>query len=201
MTGNETHRPRVPPPGRRPGSIGKVGAARLAACRRILLVGCSGAGKSTLARDLGRRLGLPVIHLDQHYWNPGWVPTPDDEWDRKLAALLQRPEWVMDGGYHRTFPERLAVADAVLFLDLPPALCRWRIVRRIAGSFGRVRPDLAPGCPEQIDREFLRWVWAWPRDVRPQLLKALEETPAGVLRKDLRSSAEVRELLDSLGPT
>lgn len=173
---------------------------RLADCRRILLVGCSGAGKSTLARELGERLDLPVIHLDQHYWNPGWVPTPEDDWDRKLAVLLRRPEWVMDGGYHRTFPQRLAVADAVLFLDLSPALCRWRIVRRILGSFGRVRPDLAAGCPEQIDREFLRWVWAWPRDVRPAVLRALDRTPAGVLRRDLRSPAEVRALLESLGP-
>ncbi len=41
--------------------------------RRILLIGSGGAGKSTLASQMGERLGLPVIHLDAVYWQPGWV--------------------------------------------------------------------------------------------------------------------------------
>ncbi|MFI6132271.1 hypothetical protein [Micromonospora sp. NPDC051141] len=41
--------------------------------RRILVVGSSGAGKSTVAGELARRLDLPLIHLDRHYWRPGWV--------------------------------------------------------------------------------------------------------------------------------
>jgi adenylate kinase family enzyme len=48
--------------------------------KRIAILGCSGAGKSTLARILGHRFGLPVIHLDQHYWRPGWVEPSKEEW-------------------------------------------------------------------------------------------------------------------------
>lgn len=40
---------------------------------RILVLGPCGAGKSTLAAQLGKRLDLPVIHLDSEYWRPGWV--------------------------------------------------------------------------------------------------------------------------------
>jgi len=41
--------------------------------QRILVIGSSGTGKSTLARQLASKLALPIIHLDQEYWQPGWV--------------------------------------------------------------------------------------------------------------------------------
>jgi adenylate kinase family enzyme len=46
---------------------------------RVAVVGPGGAGKSTFARALGARTGLPVVHLDQSYWKPGWTETPKDE--------------------------------------------------------------------------------------------------------------------------
>ena len=45
--------------------------------QRIVVMGPPGSGKSTLARRLGARHGLPVFHLDQAYWRPGWV----ERWD------------------------------------------------------------------------------------------------------------------------
>ena len=41
--------------------------------KRIVIVGCPGAGKSTLAIQLGELLHIPVFHLDQLWWRPGWV--------------------------------------------------------------------------------------------------------------------------------
>ena len=29
-----------------------------------------------MAGALAERTGLPIIHLDQHYWHAGWVETP-----------------------------------------------------------------------------------------------------------------------------
>ncbi|WP_207232303.1 AAA family ATPase [Micromonospora kangleipakensis] len=65
--------------------------------RRILIVGSAGAGKSTLAREVARRLDLPLIHLDRHYWRPGWVASGDARFRAEVAALAARPAWVMDG--------------------------------------------------------------------------------------------------------
>ena len=47
--------------------------------KRIAVIGAGGAGKPRLARTLGQALGLPVVHLDAHYYGPGWQPLPTVE--------------------------------------------------------------------------------------------------------------------------
>ena len=49
---------------------------------RVLILGSPGAGKSTFARRLAERSGLPLIHLDKHFWRPGWVEPAPEEWQR-----------------------------------------------------------------------------------------------------------------------
>ncbi|MCA9750697.1 MAG: AAA family ATPase [Gemmatimonadetes bacterium] len=164
---------------------------------RILVVGCSGAGKSTLARQLGARLHLPVVHLDRHYWNAGWRPTPDTEFDVHLETLLAEPTWVMDGNYVRTLARRLRVADVAVFLDFSPWVCRTRVIRRTVRWFGRARPDLAPGCREQIDGEFLRWVWNFHRDVLPEVKRILRAAPPSVRVLTATSPRELEALMGS----
>ena len=63
----------------------------LGEAKRILILGCGGAGKSTLARRLGAATGLPVVHLDGLYWQPGWLKTElPDKWEYYLDRLSLR---------------------------------------------------------------------------------------------------------------
>jgi adenylate kinase family enzyme len=163
--------------------------------RRVLVIGSGGAGKSTFARRLGELLGLEVIHLDALYWRAGWVETPKEVWRERVAELVGREAWVLDGNYSGTLELRLAACDTVVFLDLPRATCVWRILKRALIYRGVARPDMARGCPERVTADFVRWVWNYPARTRPKVLKLLAEHAEGRRVFRLRSRAEVEEFL------
>lgn len=145
----------------------------LTSLRHVVLIGSGGAGKSTFARRLGKITGLEVIHLDAHYWKPGWVETPINVWTEMQRNLIQRDRWIMDGNYGATLSLRLDAADAILFFDYPRNLCARRLLLRWWKYRGRNRPDMGEGCPERFEWDFLRWVWRYPKDKRPDLLVKL----------------------------
>ncbi|MCA9943932.1 MAG: hypothetical protein H6656_21505 [Ardenticatenaceae bacterium] len=147
--------------------------------KRVLIIGSSGSGKSTLARQLGARLELPVIHLDRHYWHPGWVGTPKAEWQNTVTRLLQRDSWIMDGNYRGTLEMRLEAADSVVFLDLPPWICAYRALKRRIQYRNRPRPDIADGCTEPLLDpqliQFIHHVLSYPDRAKPYVMKQLSE--------------------------
>jgi adenylate kinase family enzyme len=142
--------------------------------RRVLVVGCSGAGKSTVARQLSRVTGLPLVGLDRAYWRPGWIEPSTTEWRATVEKLAAEPDWVMDGNYSGTFDLRMPRADTLVWLDYPRATCLRRVLLRILKGYGRSRPDLPDGCPEQMDAQFLRYVWDFPIKSRPKIVHGIE---------------------------
>ncbi len=166
--------------------------------RKVLVIGSGGAGKSTFARRLGETLGLPVVHLDSCYWQPGWVEPPKDDWLKTVEGLLARDEWVMDGNYSDTLAVRLAACDTVIFLDLPRTVCLWRVFKRALMYHRKSRPDVAEGCVETLNAEFFRWVWDYPKRSRPKVIRRLKEHARSKQLIRLRSRAEVRKFLDGI---
>ncbi|HEV2859716.1 MAG TPA: DNA topology modulation protein [Pyrinomonadaceae bacterium] len=166
--------------------------------KKVLVIGSGGSGKSTLARRLGERLGVEVLHLDRFYWRAGWVETPKQEWARKVEELVAGESWVMDGNYSGTLERRLEACDTVVFLDLPRAVCVWRVLKRLVTSRWRGRPDMAEGCEDRFSLEFLSWVWNYPERSRPKVLALLEAKAAGKRVVRLGSGAEVERFLAGL---
>ncbi|MEV4478690.1 AAA family ATPase [Micromonospora coxensis] len=166
--------------------------------RRILIVGNSGAGKSTLARSVAHRLDLPLIHLDRHYWRPGWTAARPADFRAEVAALTAGDSWVMDGNYASTLDLRLPRADLLVLVDPPWPLCLVRVVRRRWARRAASRPDLPDGCPERLDLDFLRYVPRYPRRSRPRVLAAVAAHAPALPVVRLRSRRQVDRWRESL---
>ncbi|WP_316858265.1 hypothetical protein [uncultured Cohaesibacter sp.] len=140
--------------------------------KRITIIGSSGSGKSTLAFALAEKLGLPTIHIDQEFWQPDWTE-PEDKaaFLAHMHAIMDSDEWIIEGNYttNADLPKRLERSDLLIFMDPPRLLCMWGILTRILKTYGRVRKDMAPGCPERLDWEFIKYVWNFPKTQRPKL--------------------------------
>lgn len=166
--------------------------------KRVLVIGPGGAGKSVLSRDLASVTGLPLVHLDREYWGPGWkVPDPDD-WALRVRELTAGGAWIVDGNHVDTLEQRLERADTVVFLDFSRLTSLRGVTTRLMTRAGRHRADLAPGCRNRLDRAYLRWVWQFHRETRPQVVEALARHADHVAVKTLRSRRQANAWLDAI---
>ena len=117
---------------------------------------------------LAAKLGVPVHYLDHHHWLPGWQYRDDADARAAVRAIAETPAWVMDGNFSGTFDLRMPRADTLVWLDYPRATCIRRVLMRAIKDYGRSKPDLPEGCPEQFDFKLLRWVWDFPAKHRPR---------------------------------
>ncbi|MCF0148260.1 MAG: DNA topology modulation protein [Clostridium sp.] len=143
--------------------------------QRVIVIGCSGSGKSTLSRILAEKSNLPLIHLDKLFWRKGWVNIPREEFNMLLREELKKDKWIIDGNYDRTLKERLNRCDTVIYLDYPRRTCLLGVFKRVIKHRGKVRADMAEGCPEKIDLEFLQWIWNFNKEHRDKFYKILKE--------------------------
>ena len=126
--------------------------------RRIVVTGMAGAGKSTFSRALSAKTRLPVIHLDLHFWKPGWAEPSEDEWREKQRGPARRRR--------RGSPTATTTRRSTIALSARTRLCSW--IRRAGSAPGArssagfaARPvgfQLPEGC-DQSARRRLRDEW------------------------------------------
>lgn len=172
----------------------------LALGRRVIVTGLAGSGKSTFALALADKTGLPVIHLDLHFWKPGWVEPSETEWREKQQGVLAGNAWIADGNYHETLDLRLERADTVVLLDMPWWLCSGRAFLR---GF-RMPGELPNGC------EYSAWlrlrdewrlavrIWRKDRSQPEREREIISRHGSNVVLYELRSERAVTEFLNGL---
>ena len=163
---------------------------------RVAVVGPIGVGKSVLAQRLGTLLQVRVYDFDDLYWRRDRERLPEDEWAALLDKILGEQRWILDGFPLSVSEEPLERADTVLFLDLPRRTSIFSVVRRELTRRSRSRNGSAQRA-RMFNALLFRWIWRFPVDHRPDLLRALSGNRSQRV-VIFRSRREVRRFLGSV---
>jgi adenylate kinase family enzyme len=158
---------------------------------RIVVLGCAGSGKTTLARQLGKRMGAPVICLDA-IWRLHWGPKDVPAFRTLIEKSHAGDEWISDGNFAvATFDIRLPRATLVIWLERSKLFCAWRAVTRV----------FKHGGDHQIGRlaEVLAFIWKFERVNRPRIEAIRISHGPHVPVRRLTSSREIEAFLSSYG--
>lgn len=117
--------------------------------KRVVVIGCPGSGKTTFAEGLHRVSGLPLYYLDAIWHKADRTHVTREEFDTRLAKILAKDAFIIDGHYSRTVERRIAAADTVFLFDLPTEVCLAGAIARL----GKKRPDM-PFCDTVLDERF-----------------------------------------------
>ena len=160
---------------------------------RILVIGPSGSGKSTLSLRLKDILDLPLIHLDNIFWNKDRTHISREEFDKRLDTILKEDKWIIDGDYSRTYKVRMERCDSIIYLDFPLEKC----LEGVNSRLGKVRRDI-PFIDEVFDPEFKTWIYNWFINTRPLLINLLNEYKSSKDIYIFKSRRDVEEFLLTL---
>ena len=104
---------------------------------KILIMGGSCAGKSTTAEKLGKKLNIPVLHMD--LYDPYAVGAGPERDARKklmndsITNTIKQPKWIIEGIYQwYSFEERMNAADVLVLLHSPAIGRIWRYIKTCA---------------------------------------------------------------------
>jgi adenylate kinase family enzyme len=86
-------------------------------------------------------------------------------------------------------------ADMLIFLDISTMRRLWRVLKRTVIHYGRSRPDMAEGCVERFDWDFLKWVAGYRKNGRLRALSFLKKAPQHLSKHHLRSPYDVKRFL------
>src|SRR5262245_28575357 len=164
--------------------------------KRVAVFGNAGGGKSTLARRLAELTHLPLYPLDLiQFRADGEVPR--EEYLAAHADLLRRDEWIIDGfGCRVTAWERFAVADTLVYVDLPLTTHYWFVTKRLLKGLFVAPEGWPPGSPLwSSTMNGYKVIGLCERTLAPKYRQLVNEAATTKRVHHVRSRAEVAALL------
>ncbi len=146
------------------------------------------------ARALGLILQVEVFHLDRLFWQCGWKrKTWHTRKEILEKAILGEERWIVDGNYLGPCELHLKTSDTIIFLDLFPLICLWRLIKRhLADQTPRL--DIPEGCIDRITFRRMMKVISFSFCGRKMIEQALSNYSSKHIIR-LRSRKEVKDFL------
>jgi len=140
--------------------------------QKVIVIGCPGSGKSTFSRALHNITGVSLYHLDMLYWNADRTTVSKEVFRARLAEIIAKDSWIIDGNYGSTMELRLQACDTVFFLDYPLEVCLEGVLSRR----GKERTDMPwMEAPDEVDKEFIEFIKNYNSENRPEVVALLEK--------------------------
>ncbi len=156
--------------------------------KRVAIVGIPGAGKSTFALNLGKKLGIKVVHLDKELYGTNWKKRySDKDWIKWQKKIVQLERWIIEGNYKSTLDIRLGAADTVIFVDSPKWLSIFRAASRALNDIGPIT-----GLRQQFTLRLLKVILTYPREQILAKIKAFSPKKKVYI---LRNRSEIEQFL------
>lgn len=159
---------------------------------RIAIIGNTAGGKSTLARHLAAQTGIDHVEIDGLYWQPGWLVTPGDIYQRKHAEAMAADSWIMDGGGDLpSMRARMDRATDIILIDLPLWVHFARAAeRQIAWATGTLDHPPAGGGEMPPTGRLFEIIWQLDQDWMPVLRQICDAQEAAGKRVTRLTSIE-----------
>ncbi|MDD3171559.1 MAG: AAA family ATPase [Bacilli bacterium] len=125
---------------------------------KIQICGFSGSGKSTFARELSEKYNIKVLHLDSVHFTSGWVERANEDMDKDVREFIKNKDWIIDGNYSKIALNRFEECDKIFYFNFNRIVCLINAIKRYQKYKNKVRVDMAEGCPEKLDLEFIKWI-------------------------------------------
>lgn len=140
--------------------------------KKVIVVGCPGSGKTFFSRELQKKTGLPLYHIDLMYWEKDKSVVPKEIFLSRMQEAISKEAFIIDGNYGSTMELRFQACDTVFFLDYPVEVCLGGEKERR----GKERPDL-PWTEEKEDKEFIDFIKNFREKNRPIILDLIRRYP------------------------
>ena len=158
---------------------------------RIAVMGYVGSGKTYLSKSISHMRDIPVMHLDEIYFDKNWRPIEKSVVLSQVSDFMINDHWLIDGFYSDLLmDERLEKADMIILMLLPRATCFFRAIKR---SKSRAQE----GYKNDLNPWFLKFTLFGCRNRKRRRAYAQIAQRYKDKTVILRSSRQVKKFIDS----